>query len=151
MKLAAIIAEYNPFHNGHRHHLNITQSAAGATHIMVLMSGGFVQRGGPAVTDKWTRAEMALQNGADLVCELPYIFAGAGAEAFADGAVAILNASQAVDVLSFGSECENVQKLKAVADALCDEPDNIRDILKNYLKQGMGFAAAREKAAKIFI
>ncbi len=146
MKLAAVIAEYNPFHNGHRHHLNITRSAAGATHIIVLMSGGFVQRGGPAVTDKWTRAGMALQNGADLVCELPYIFAGAGAEAFADGAVAILNASQAVDVLSFGSECENVQKLKAVADALCDEPDNIRDILKNYLKQGMGFAAAREKA-----
>ena len=146
MKLAAVIAEYNPFHNGHHHHLNLTRSLAGATHIMVLMSGGFVQRGEPAVTDKWTRAGMAIKGGADLVCELPYIFAGAGAEAFADGAVAILNAAQAVDVLSFGSECDNVQTLKIVADALCDEPDNMRDTLKHCLKQGMGFAAARENA-----
>ena len=146
MKLAAVIAEYNPFHNGHRHHLNLTRSAAGATHIMVVMSGGFVQRGCPAVMDKWTRAEMAIKGGADLVCELPYIFAGSGAEAFADGAVAILNAARAVDLLSFGSECGDIAMLNAISDTLCAEPDIISNALKYYLNQGMGFAAARTKA-----
>ena len=148
MKLAAIIAEYNPFHNGHRHHLNQTRSLTGATHIMVLLSGGFVQRGGPAIADKWIRAEMAVQNGADLVCELPYIYAGAGAEPFADGSVSILNAAQAVDLLSFGSESGEIASLQTVADTLCDEPDTLSDALKHYLNQGMGFAAARAKAAR---
>ena len=151
MKLAAVIAEYNPFHNGHKHHLGLTRKLTDATHVMVLLSGGFVQRGGPAVADKWTRARMALDGGADLVCELPYIFAGSGAEAFADGAVSILEATRTVDVLSFGSECADISALKSVADVLAGEPDNFSCALKHALNQGMGFAAARAEAVKTIL
>ena len=116
MKTAAIIAEYNPFHDGHKYHIEKTREVA--THVVVVMSGNFTQRGDVAITPKHNRAETALQNGADLVIELPVAFALSSAEQFAVGAVALLNALGTVDMLSFGSECGDASLLKEAAGAV---------------------------------
>ena len=104
MRVAGIVAEYNPFHNGHRYQIEATRRA-GAECVVAVMSGNFVQRGEPALLDKFTRAKAALSCGVDLVLELPLPFAAAGAQRFARGAVALLDALGCVDTLSFGSEC----------------------------------------------
>lgn len=145
MKVAGIVAEYNPFHAGHQYH--IAQTKAQADAVVVVMSGSFVQRGLPAVTDKWQRAEAALAGGADLVCELPAVFAVSGAETFAAGAVNILNALH-VDTLSFGSESADAAALTAVAKLLVDEPDDFCGVLRQTLSGGAGFAAARTAAVE---
>lgn len=146
MRLAAIIAEYNPFHNGHAWHIAKTQEAAGATHILILMSGNFVQRGDFAITDKWTRALMALHNGADLVCELPYAFCAQSAPYFAGGAIAILNALNVCDILSFGSESGNLSALSNVASLLTKETETFQSELRHALSRGLSFPAARSAA-----
>ena len=105
-KTAGIVAEYNPFHNGHARHIARTRELTGAENIVVIMSGNFVQRGDCAVGDKFSRARMALQGGADLVIELPLPFACAGAETFARGGVGLADALGQVDFLSFGMECD---------------------------------------------
>lgn len=105
MKIAAIIAEYNPFHNGHLLQLNTIRETVGADEIIILMSGDFVQRGAPAVIDKYARCRMALASGADAVFELPVYFALASAEYFAQGAVSLMDRLGVTDVLHFGSEC----------------------------------------------
>ena len=107
-KTAAIIAEYNPFHNGHQLHIARTREHCGAEHIVVIMSGNYVQRGDCAIADKFTRTRMALAGGADLVLELPLPFACGGAETFATGGVGIADALGCVDYLSFGMECGSV-------------------------------------------
>ena len=104
MKTAAIICEYNPFHNGHLYHIEETKRILGADYIIALMSGNYVQRGGPAVIEKKTRARMALMNGADLVLELPLWFSSGSAPYFADGSVSLLEGLGVIDILSFGSE-----------------------------------------------
>ena len=104
MVVAGIVAEYNPFHNGHAYQIEATR-AAGATHIAAVLSGNFVQRGGPACTPKSVRANAAIACGADLVLELPLPYAMATAERFAAGAVGLLGALCCVDVISFGSDC----------------------------------------------
>jgi len=118
MKIAAIIAEYNPFHDGHKYHIEQTRKITGATHVAVVMSGNFTQRGDTAIIPKHKRAESALNNGADLVAELPVAFALSSAEQFATGAVHILNSLNCVDTLSFGSECGNTELLKEAAGAV---------------------------------
>ena len=110
MKVSGIVCEYNPFHNGHLYHIRKTREN-GATHIVAVMSGNFVQRGDVAVIDKLERARLAVRSGADLVIELPVQYCLASAENFAAGAVYLLDSLGAVDEISFGSECGDAQKL----------------------------------------
>lgn len=118
MKTCGIIAEYNPFHNGHKFQIEETKRRFGATHIVAVMSGNFTQRGDVAIYDKYKRAEIALKNGVDLVIELPVAYALASAEQFALGAVALLRDLGCVDMLSFGSECGNIDLLHETAGAV---------------------------------
>ena len=111
MRVVGVIAEYNPLHNGHIYHLEQAKRKTGASYCVVIMSGNFVQRGEPACTDKFTRAEWALQAGADLVIELPTVFANASAERFAEGAVRLLHATGLVTDLAFGAEQGDIGKL----------------------------------------
>ncbi len=148
MKTAGIIAEYNPFHNGHQLHIGRTRQEAGADYIVVVMSGSFVQRGEPALTDKYARARMALLSGADLVLELPVFFATGSAGDFAMGAVSLLDQLGVVDVLSFGSECGDIGLLRRAAALLAEEPPAFSRALQNALRQGNSFPAARMAAAR---
>ena len=119
MKVVAVIAEYNPFHLGHKHHLEEIRRTFGEdTAIVILLSGNFVQRGDLSIFDKYTRAEAAIRNGADLVLELPYPYSCANAEAYADSAVHILKALGFVDILSFGSECGDICALQEAAERM---------------------------------
>ena len=114
MKIAGIIAEYNPFHHGHAYHILRTKELSNADYIIAIISGNFVQRGLPALLDKYLRCEMALSQGADLVLELPVAYATASAETFAMGAVSLLDKLGVVDILCFGSECGELEKLSYI-------------------------------------
>lgn len=116
MKTYGIIAEYNPFHNGHKYQIDKTREK-GATHIVAVMSGNYVQRGDVAIVDKFSRARECLNNGVDLVLELPVIYSLSTAEKFAEGAISILKNTSCVDGISFGSECGDVSLLKMAAKA----------------------------------
>ena len=145
MKTAGIVAEYNPFHRGHAYHIAQTRRALGeGGGILCVMSGNWVQRGECALTDKWTRAELAIRGGADLILELPTPWAMSTAESFARGAVELLEAAGIVDVLSFGSECGEVERLEQVAGCL-DSPAYWTE-LSRLLRRGMTFAACRQGA-----
>ncbi|MCD8232439.1 MAG: nucleotidyltransferase family protein [Clostridiales bacterium] len=148
MKTAGIIAEYNPFHNGHQFHIEETRRRTGADYIIVVMSGDFVQRGAPAILDKYTRAEMALCHGADLVFELPVTAALSSAEGFAAGGVSLLNHLGVVDILSFGCESASADTalFQNIVKILADEPEEYRNHLAAQLKQGLPFPKARELA-----
>lgn len=146
MKIAAIISEYNPFHKGHAYQIEKTREETGATHIIALMSGNFVQRGLPAIIDKYRRAEMALLGGADLVLELPVVYALSSAEFFAEGSVRILNSLHGVNLLSFGSEEGELSKLDRIAKILATEPYEYQNILKKQLSEGYSFPKARNEA-----
>lgn len=146
MKTVGIIAEYNPFHNGHKYHLEQAKKQADAEYAIVIMSGSFVQRGTPAVLDKYSRARMALLSGADAVLELPPVYACGSAEIFAYGAVSILDGLGTVDSLCFGAETDNLTLLKDVAAVLSEEPAAFKDKLSDSLKQGLSFPAARSAA-----
>jgi len=147
MKTAAVICEYNPFHYGHRYQLEQTR-ALGATHIVAVMSGNFTQRGDVAIFDKYARARAALENGADLVLELPTRFSLSAAEGFARGAVSIIEALGCVDMLSFGSECGDVAALKEAAGAA--EYAVHTDVFKEAMRRGANFPAALSKAVQSF-
>ena len=145
MKIAGIIAEYNPFHSGHALHIEKTREKCGEdTAVVCVMSGSFVQRGEPAILSKRARAEMALVSGADLVLENPTVWAVSSAERFAAGGVAVLQALNLPIVLSFGSECGDIEKLQKSADFLGS--DAVREGVKLAMKAGISYAAAREKA-----
>ena len=146
MRVNGIIAEYNPFHNGHIYHMTESQRRTNAEYTVVAMSGNFVQRGAPALVEKYKRAEMALLNGADLVLEIPSIFATASAEYFATGAVALLNQLGIITDLCFGSECGDADLLGQIAQILLDEPEDFSQSLKRYLKQGLSYPNARNEA-----
>ncbi|MBR5513809.1 MAG: nucleotidyltransferase family protein [Ruminococcus sp.] len=139
MKISGIVCEYNPFHNGHKYHIEETRKN-GATHIIAVMSGNFVQRGDLAVADKFTRAEAAVNCGADLVIELPVQYSIAPAELFARGAVHLLHSLGVVDELSFGSECGDVRELISAAEAL-DKIANSPKI-RELTEQGSTYARA---------
>lgn len=146
MNITGIITEYNPFHNGHLYHLTEAKKNTNCDAVICIMSGNFVQRGGPAIVDKWQRTEMALNNGVDLVIELPTYYAVSSAEFFAKGAVSILNNLGVVNNLFFGSECGDVNKLTTIAKTLVDEDSKLKYIIKENLAKGETFAKAREKA-----
>ncbi|MDO4633536.1 MAG: nucleotidyltransferase family protein [Eubacteriales bacterium] len=146
MKTAAVIAEYNPFHNGHAYQLREIRRLTGADAIVVAMSGDFVQRGEPALVNKHVRTQMALLGGADAVYELPVRFATGSAEYFARGAVHLIAGLGCVDYLCFGAECDDLPLLQAIASLLNEEPDDYRSVLQNALKQGLSYPAARQEA-----
>ena len=112
MSTCAVIAEYNPFHNGHAYHLARARELAGAGFVVVLMSPDFVQRGEPAIIDKYSRARMALMHGADVILEMPLISATGSARAFALGGVKLLDALGCIDALSFGCEAKTQRPWK---------------------------------------
>lgn len=145
MKINAVIAEYNPFHNGHRYLLENAGRLIGADYTIAVVSGNFVQRGAPALLDKHARAEMALQNGVDLVLELPAVYATASAEYFAAGAVALLERLGVVTHLSFGSECGDLDSLRRVALLLAEEPEAFFERLQALLRQGLSYPTARSE------
>lgn len=148
MKIAGIVAEYNPFHNGHKYHIEETKRQTGADYIIAVMSGDFVQRGAPAIMDKYDRAFCALSSGCDLVLELPVIYSAASAEFFAFGAVKTLHSLGVCDYLSFGSEAGNLHGLNEIADVLISEPESYQIALKKYMKSGLSFPSARIAALK---
>lgn len=142
MKVLGIVSEYNPFHNGHKYHLDMSKKMCNAQYSVAVMSGNFLQRGAPALFDKWTRAKMAVLNGIDLVIELPVIYSCQVAELFAFGAVKLLNSLGVVDYLSFGSENGNIDDLYKVADTLLNEPEDIRNQIKDFMSKGMTYSKA---------
>lgn len=146
MRVLGIISEYNPLHSGHIYHIRASCEKTGATHTICVMSGHFVQRGEPAIVDKWARTKMALNAGIDLVLELPVVFSCASAEIFAYGAVRTLHQAGIVDILSFGSEQGELGSLWRIASVLNEEPEDYRKLLKEFLDEGLSFPAARENA-----
>lgn len=151
MNLLGLIVEYNPFHNGHKYHLEKSKEITNATHTVAIMSGSFLQRGEPALFDKYTRAEMAVKNGVDLVIELPTLYACQSAEIFSHGAVATLNSLNCVNSLCFGSEEGNIDILQTISEILVKEPSDFKTTLKNFLDEGIVFPVARNKALYEYI
>lgn len=145
MKITGIIAEYNPFHNGHAYQIEQVKKN-GADYVVVIMSGNFLQRGTPAILDKWTRTRMALSAGADLVIELPAVFATASAQYFARGGVSILDKLGCVDTISFGCESDEIDMIRNLSSYLWKEPDSYKEKLQSCLKEGNSFPKARELA-----
>lgn len=146
MKIAGIIAEYNPFHTGHAYHIAKTREMCDANYIICVISGHFTQRGEPAVYDKWARARAAVASGADLVLELPFAYATQSAEGFAQGGIRLLTALHCVDYLSFGAEMQDIPAMKCAAEFLLHEPADFRAALKDALLKGVSFPAARAHA-----
>lgn len=146
MKTVGLITEYNPFHNGHLYHLQQAKKRTGADYAVVVMSGDFVQRGEPALMDKYARTRMALLGGADLIIELPAVYSTGSAEYFAAGAVSILDRLGIVDTLCFGCETSNLNVLGTVAALLAEEPEEFVLPLKEALKEGLSYPKARSLA-----
>ncbi|TCS79230.1 nucleotidyltransferase [Tepidibacillus fermentans] len=141
MTILGLIVEYNPFHNGHYYHLQKAKKITNAELIIAVMSGPFVQRGEPAIFDKWTRTRMALESGIDLVIELPVIYATQSANWFASGAIALLNHLK-VSHLVFGSESNSIERLDQIANLLLNEPVSFQNTLKRYLSLGHSYPKA---------
>lgn len=150
MQVNGIVAEYNPFHNGHKYHMDDARSKTGADYTIIAMSGNFVQRGAPAVLNKYARAEMALLNGADLVLEIPSYYSAGSAEYFAAGAVTMLDKLGVVNNLCFGSECGHEKRLEQVARILLEEPEGYKIRLRIKLRQGYSYPLARSFALMEF-
>ncbi|NLY67007.1 MAG: nucleotidyltransferase [Tissierellia bacterium] len=148
MKVLGIVAEYNPFHFGHKYHLEISKQLTNSDYSIAVISGSFVQRGEPSIIDKWTKAKMAVDNGIDLVIELPFVFATQSAELFAYGGVSLLNSLNIVDYISFGSEIGNIDSLSKIAHILINEPPYYKNRLKKYLNEGNSFSVSRSRALK---
>ena len=149
-KILAVIAEYNPFHNGHLYHLEKSKKIVDPDYSICIMSGNFCQRGDTSIIDKWSKAEIAIKNGFDLVIELPVIYSISSAENFAEGALKILNAFNNV-TLSFGSECGNINVLNKFANILYDEPNEYSTILSHELAKGISYPKARENALMLYL
>ena len=147
MKAVGLVTEYNPFHNGHLYHLNKAMELTGADISVAVMSGDFVQRGEPAVLDKYTRASMALNSGVNLVVELPVNYAVSSAESFATGALKVLDYIKA-DSIAFGSESGDIEGLSKLAHILCDNEDMLYKEISKYTANGISYAAARQKVVE---
>lgn len=146
MKVTAVIAEYNPFHNGHLYQLDTIRHTENADFILVILSGNFMQRGIPAIVNKYERCRMALLHGADLVFELPVYFALGSAEYFAQGAVSLADKLGVVDTLHFGSESGDLAQILQYANILSNESKTYQTALNVALRQGCSFPAARSRA-----
>lgn len=150
-RVLGIIAEYNPFHNGHMYHLQKAKEQSGAQYCICVMSGNFVQRGNTSIVNKWKKAEMALLNGVDLVIELPTIYSVASAEGFSLGAIKLLNNLKIVDAISFGTETSDFAALNNISSIVNEEPMKYKSILNSELKKGLSFPKARENALMLYL
>ncbi len=150
-KVLGIIAEYNPFHNGHLYHLQKSLHDTGSSYSIAVISGNFTQRGSTSLVDKWTKTEIALKNGIDLVIELPLLYSISSAENFAEGAIKIFDSLKVVDYISFGSESGDISTLNTVADILYKEPREYKNILSHELGKGLSFPKARENALLMYL
>ena len=150
-KVLGIIAEYNPFHNGHLYHLEASKKLTDADYTVAIISGNFTQRGSTSIVDKWSKTKMALKNGIDLVIELPVLYSISSAENFADGAIKILNSLGIVDYLSFGAETSDISILNNIANILCSEHEEYKNLLSIELEKGLSFPKARENALLDYI
>ena len=148
MSYIGIIAEYNPFHNGHKYQLDASLEQSGADGAIALMSGNFTQRGTPAMADKYTRAHAAILGGLDVVFELPVIYATGSSRDFGSGAVGLISKMKDVDYLAFGVEDEELNMFYEVSEILATEPDNYKELLNHFLSKGFTFPNASEKAIK---
>ena len=150
-KILGVIAEYNPFHNGHLFHLEKSKEFVDPDYTVCIMSGNFVQRGDTSIIDKWSKTEMALKMGVDLVVELPTVYSICSAENFAEGAIKLLSSFGNNVTLSFGSECGNISILKQIANILYDEPKEYLTILQHELSKGISYPKARENALMFYL
>lgn len=148
MKIVGIVAEYNPFHNGHLYQIIETKNQTNCDALIAVMSGNFSQRGEATLVDKFTRTKMALLNGIDLVIELPVSLATASAERFANGAISIFNQSQIVSLLSFGSECGTLTDLNLIAQTLVQNEATLYSAIQRKVKDGISFPKARQYCLK---
>ncbi len=146
MKIGGIVAEYNPFHNGHKYQLEKSKELGEWTHVVAAMSSNYVQRGETALISKWARAEMAVKNGVDLVVEIPTLWSTSFAQRFALGGVSLLDSLGCVDMLSFGSECGDIDELIECKNAI--NSDAVTERLKENLDFGLSFASARAEALR---
>ncbi len=146
MNPLGLIVEYNPFHNGHLYHLKKSLELTKATHSIAVMSGNFVQRGEPAIINKWARTQMAIRAGVDVVFELPTAYATSSAQDFAFGAIQILNATGIVNSLCFGSETGALSHIYPIAHLLSDEPKDFSKKLKKEMEKGLTYPNARTNA-----
>lgn len=146
MKTVGIIAEYNPFHNGHEYQIRQLKEKTGADYVMIAMSGDFLQRGVPSIINKYARTEMALSAGADLVFELPTIWAVSSAELFASAGVKLLEKTGCLNCLGFGAESDDLTALSEISSILVNEPEDYQKKLKKNLKTGLSFPKARSLA-----
>ncbi|MBR4720725.1 MAG: nucleotidyltransferase family protein [Clostridia bacterium] len=144
MKVAAVICEYNPFHNGHKYQIELIKRDFDA--VFCVMSGSFIERGDVAVFDKWTRTKAALSCGVDLILELPVRYSLSSANRFAKGAVKTVIGSGVADALVFGSEANDIEKLSEASDILLSEPPEISEKIKELLSDGISFPMAKQTA-----
>jgi len=144
LNILGVICEYNPFHKGHEYQLRTHKKELKADGVVCLMSGNFVQRGAPAVFDKWTRAKTAILCGADLVLELPVVYSAQSANRFAYGSVSLLDSLGCIDYLSFGSECGDLEKLRKLSSVM-QSPEFEKYVLEE-LKTGVSYPKARTNA-----
>ena len=151
MKVVSFVTEYNPYHYGHKYHLEQSLVLTEASHSIAIMSGSFVQRGEPSIVDKWTKAKMAIDNGVDLVIELPFVFSTQSAELFALGGIKIMEALNIVDFIAFGSEIGDLKPLHDISTLLVEEPKKFKLLLKKNLDLGMSFASARSLAINDYL
>ena len=150
-RVLGIIAECNPFHNGHLYHISKSKQETGAQYVVAVISGNFVQRGNTSIVNKWIKARMALLNGVDLVIELPTVYSISSAENFAEGAIKILNSLGVVDTVSFGMEAKDISALNNIANVLYSEPKEYVTMLSHELKKGSSFPKARENALMMYL
>lgn len=150
-RVLGIVAEYNPFHNGHFYHIQESKKISNAEYCVCVVSGNFTQRGEPSIINKWSKAYMALCCGADLVIELPTIYSTSSAENFASGAIKILNSLKIVTDISFGAECSDIATLNNIANVVYTEPKEYKNILSHELKRGLSYPAARENAIMMYL
>ena len=150
-KVLGIIAEYNPFHNGHLYHLEKSKKETNSNYTVAIMSGNFTERGSTSLIDKWSKAEVAINCGIDLVIELPVLYATSSAENFAEGSIKILNDLKIVDYISFGAETANIDILDKCADVLFHEPREYKSLLSHELSKGLSFPKARENALMLYL
>ena len=146
MNISGIIVEYNPLHNGHLYHINKTKELTNCDALICVMSGNFAQRGIPSTIDKWTKTKMALNNGVDLVIELPAIYSVSSAEFFSYGSVSLLNSLGIVNNICFGSEHGDINDIYTISNVLRNEPIEFKLLLKTYLSKGIGYPLARANA-----
>lgn len=146
MNIVGLITEYNPFHLGHLYHLKKSKELSKCKYSISIMSGNFLQRGEPAILDKWSRAKMAIESGVDLVVELPFVYACQSAELFAYGAIKILNATNSINSIAFGTEDYNLSNLELISSLLVEEPLEFSLDLKKNLKNGFSYPKSRELA-----